>query len=58
MFYLKYVSGSSREMSARTKRAQRFNNAYLRSTGMGKYTPHVANPHEQNYHNKDKDWGR
>lgn len=40
-----------REMSARTKRAQKFSNAYLRSTGMGIYTPHVTKTSDKR-HNK------
>jgi hypothetical protein len=43
---------TKRELSARTKRAQKFNNAYQRSTGMGMYTPHVSKTSDQH----DKHW--
>ncbi|XP_028415151.1 uncharacterized protein LOC114538195 [Dendronephthya gigantea] len=46
---------TNRELSARTKRAQKFNNAYLRSTGMGQYTPHVTKSSDH-YSNNSKDW--
>ena len=46
---------TKRELSARTKRAQKFNNAYLRSTGMGTYTPHVTKTSDH-HDSLDKHW--
>lgn len=48
---------TSREPSARTRRAQKFNNAYLRSTGMGKFTPGLKKPSGQ-HNDKDNSWKR
>lgn len=48
---------TNRELSASTRRAQKFNNAYLRSTGLGKYTPGLTKPSEQ-HNDNDQNWRR